>query len=157
MSTFKQILEAKAKLIEDPPIGGASSKDLECPPAPAPEPAPAPDPRAVTLAASGPITYPQLPRNPHQVVTLTGEPFQVQLDASGRSNAFQPASTAIVHAFAAVDGTRKGYQYSQGIIRPNEFGQYVSSNEIEAEFIDALVTAGILVQLDTAGNKYPIL
>lgn len=112
-----------------------------------PETLPAPAPLAVTLPEGAPITTPAEEINRHGIMANTSGSFIDPLHthfSPAMPSAITPTGEALDNVFLAVDRSRKGYQWSRGIIRPNVFGQYIAGDLEEQQFLEALVDEGIM-------------
>ena len=128
----------------------AAKPTAECP---TPVPASTPDPQILVDGTF--ITTPAIQSNPQVVLTNTGEAFLSQLQASSQLANMSPASGVVSGAFVSATGSRKGYQWAGGILRPDVFGRYVARNPDETAFLQDLLAAGELVAQGT-GSIYPI-
>jgi hypothetical protein len=77
------------------------------------------------------------------------------LSGSAHFANLQPTPPAVPGAYRAVDGSRRGYQWKGGIMRPDVFGRYTARNADEAEALATLATSGVLV-LQPVGSIFPI-
>lgn len=107
----------------------------------------APAPLAVTIPEGGPITTPAEEINKHGIMANTSGSFIDPLHSQfspAMPSAITPTGESLANVFLAVDRSRKGYQWSRGIIRPNVFGQYIARDLEEQQFLEAFVTKGIM-------------
>lgn len=122
-----------------------------------PEPEPSEggaEPLAITTQGF-PLVSPALHQSPDTVRINSGEAFGTLLQGSAHFSKLQPAAPAVSGAYVAVDGSRRGYQWKGGIMRPDVFGRYTARNADEAEALATLATAGTLVA-QSAGSIFPI-
>lgn len=102
-----------------------------------------------------PLVSPALHQSPDTVRINPGEAFGTLLSGSAHFANLQPAAPAVPGAYRAVDGSRRGYQWKGGIMRPDVFGRYTARNADEAEALATLATSGVLV-LQPVGSIFPI-
>lgn len=118
------------------------------------DPAAEPEPLAITTQGF-PLVSPALHQSPQTVKVNSGEAFGTLLQASPHFANLQPSPVGVPGAYVAVDGSRRGYQWSGGIMRPDVFGRYTARNADEAEALATLATAGTLVA-QASGSIFPI-
>jgi hypothetical protein len=56
-------------------------------------------------------------------------------------------ASKLTKAYVATNGSRRGYQFGNRIIRPDMFGVYVATSENEAKFLSQLAEQNILQPL----------
>lgn len=141
--TLAETLAAKQAATQEPVV----DECLDTEPTPDVEPTPLVTPHAIEVATTQ--------QNPQVLMTNVDEPFLDQLEAASNHPNLQPTPIDHPGAYVAVDSSRRGYQWSGGIIRPDIFGRYVARTYDEAVFLDFLRGEGILV-LEDSGSIYPI-